>query len=78
MTKNSWRDCKKEPPKQYTRVEIKDNEGKIFIGYRHKNVYLETLKNLVIKYPRVWREVEENNDNIKQIKRHMMEVFLDD
>ena len=55
--RNPWRDCKIDKPPEYTRVQIKNTNGKKFIGYRYKNKYYETIGNYVIDSPYMWRYI---------------------
>lgn len=59
--KNSWQLCSKNPPPQYTRVEIKSLFGKRYCGYRYKNQYYSTFGNFIIKDPYKWRWIPETS-----------------
>jgi len=77
--RNNWQLCSKNPPPQYTRVEIKTKDGKHYVGYRCAYTYYETIGNYIIKDPHKWRWIPEYSylletvkDKIK--KNGMMEV----
>lgn len=55
--RNPWRFCDTEPPPQYTRVEIKSRNRQVYVGYRYKKQYYETIGNSVIPDPFKWRYI---------------------
>lgn len=83
MKINNWQLCSKNPPPQYTRVEIKDTRRKRYIGYRYKDKYYETFGNYIIKDPYKWRYIPQGSLIQAEIKQKIksfgnMEVAFSD
>lgn len=58
IRKNDWRSCTFNPPEPYKRVEIRDKNNKVYIGYyTEKKVYLTSFKHKEIKFPLKWRDL---------------------
>lgn len=71
MRTNNWQLCSKNPPPEYTRVEIKDKNRRRYIGYRCRNVYYETFGNYIIKNPYRWRYIPQGSYLWEEIKRRV-------
>lgn len=66
--RNNWQLCCKNPPPQYTRIEIKKLNGERCVGYRCKNTYYETLGNYIISDPYKWRWIPKTSTLLAEIK----------
>ena len=58
---NQWQSCKKNPPPNYTRVEIKTKSRQRYVGYRCNNTYYETIGNYIIPDPIKWRYIPQGS-----------------
>lgn len=65
---NPWRDCEKDPPMQYKRVEIKNRKNVRYCGYRYKNKYYESFGNYIIPEPYMWRFIKDKSFMAEWIK----------
>ena len=79
--KNPWRNCKTDPPEQYTRIEIKSKDNEKYIGYRYLDNYYETFGNYIIRNPHKWRYIpvgsylwNEIVDRIKKLSNYNEEA----
>ena len=70
--KNPWRDCDTDPPRQYLRVEIKDDERIHYVGYRYRKQYFESIGNYIIKNPKKWRYIPEESHLFNDIKQKII------
>lgn len=68
---NGWRDCLKNPPPEYVRVEIKTTEKEKIPGYRYKHKYYSTFGNFVIDNPVKWRYIPTGSYLYELIKRKL-------
>jgi len=66
---NQWQSCKKNPPPNYTRVEIKTKNRRKYVGYRCNNTYYETIGNYIIPNPIKWRYIPEGSYLLREIER---------
>ena len=66
-----WRDCVKDPPQEYYRVEIRDKQNKRYIGYRYGRKYFETYGNYLIKEPTYWREPPKGSKLISELQEKL-------
>lgn len=73
MRINNWQSCDKNPPSQYTRVEIRDKNRKTYIGYRYGNTYYETFGNYIIPNPVKWRYIPQGSYLFETIKEKIKE-----
>lgn len=83
MRINNWQLCSKNPPPEYTRVEIKDTKSRKYIGYRCNQKYYETFGNYIIPDPFKWRYIPQGSFLWEEIKRKIrvsgnMEVAYSD
>lgn len=66
---NPWRDCRRDPPIQYVRVEIRDIDHIHYVGYRYKKDYYETIGNYIIQNPKVWRKIPQGSYLFEEIRQ---------
>lgn len=78
MKLNPWRDCKKDPPNQYTRVEIRNKSGERFLGYRYSKDYYETYGNYLIKNPMSWRYPPKGSKLLTELKEKLYNIIIGD
>lgn len=74
MRINNWQLCSKNPPPEYTRVEIRDKDRHTYIGYRYLNRYYETFGNYIIQDPIKWRYIPQNSYLLEEIKQRLKNI----
>lgn len=68
---NAWKDCIKNPPPEYVRVEVKTLENEKIAGYRYKQKYYSTFGNYVIDNPVKWRHIPRGSYLYELIKKKL-------
>lgn len=70
-----WKDCEKDPPKQFLRIEIRDKQNKKYIGYRFGRYYFESFGNYVIKEPTYWRIPPKGSPLLSELKEKIHTII---
>lgn len=71
---NQWQSCKKNPPPNYTRVEIKTKSRQRYVGYRCNNTYYETIGNYIIPDPIKWRYIPQGSALFHEIEEKIHRI----